>query len=194
MKGVFVHETASVEDGAIVGKGSKIWHYAHVREGAVLGENCNLGHCGFIDQDVKIGDNVKMGNKVSVFKGVQIEDDVMIAPHAVFTNDKRPRSRGDWKLVKTHVKKGASIGANSTILCGLTIGKNAMTGAGSVVTRDVPDHGLVYGNPARLIGFVCECGGKARRKSENDGHVIMRCDVCDCEFEIEKDIYDSGCK
>jgi UDP-2-acetamido-3-amino-2,3-dideoxy-glucuronate N-acetyltransferase len=189
MVGVFVHPTASVEKGSSIGRGSKIWNYAHIREGAVLGENCNVGHCAFVDTEARIGDNVKIGNKVSIFKGVTIDSDAFIGPHVAFTNDKRPRSLGDWKLVKTCVKRGASIGTNSTILCGVTLGEGCMVGAGSVVTRDVPEHGLVYGNPARLRGFVCDCKGDAIKKSEKKGFVTLRCVDCGREFRLGKSSY-----
>jgi len=178
MAGFYKHETATVEKGAKLGEGTKVWHYAHVREGAVLGKNCNVGHCGYVCRNVVIGDNVKIGNKVSVFEGVTIEDDVFVGPHVVFTNDMRPRSLGGWNITKTRVKRGASIGSNSTIVCGITIGSYSMVGAGSVVTKDVPDNGLVYGNPARLKGFVCRCGedlrdaGKGKMKCVKCGHVF----------------------
>lgn len=189
MKGVFIHETATVEKGAKIGAGTKVWHNSQVRENSVLGKNCVLGHCAFVDLNVKIGDNVKLGNKVSVFNGVNIESNVLIGPHVVFTNDKRPRSMGEWKVVKTLVKKGASIGSNSTIICGITLGEYSMVGSGSVVTRTVPNHGLVYGNPARLKGFVCECGENAERKSVEGDYVVMHCTDCGREFRIENGVY-----
>jgi len=188
--GVFIHETATVEKGSVIGDGTKIWHYAHVRKGAVVGKNCNVGHCAYIGTGVKIGDRVKIGNKASVFQGIEIENEAFIGPHVVFTNDNRPRSVGDWKLIKTYVKKGASIGSNSTILCGITLGENCMVGAGSVVTDDVPEHGLVYGNPARLMEFVCSCGGtlKAVRKAGNA--VVMVCSECKKTVKIPNSVFD----
>ncbi len=189
MEGVFVHPTATVEKGSSIGKGSKIWHYAHVREGAVLGSNCNVGHCAFVDTGVRVGDNVKIGNKVSIFRGVTIDSDAFIGPHVAFTNDKRPRSLGEWEITETSVKRGASIGTNSTILCGVTLGEDCMVGAGSVVTRDVPAHGLVYGNPARLRGFICDCKGDAVRKCEKGGVVTLRCSKCGKEFSSLKGSY-----
>jgi UDP-2-acetamido-3-amino-2,3-dideoxy-glucuronate N-acetyltransferase len=158
MEGVTIHKTATVDEGAVIGRGTKVWHYSHVRGSAVIGEDCILGHCAYIDADVKIGSRVKIGNKVSIYHGVTIEDEAFIGPHVVFTNDMRPRSVGEWKVTPTLVRKGASIGSNSTIVCGHTIGEYAMVGAGSVVTKDVPPHALVYGNPARIRGFVCFCG------------------------------------
>jgi len=176
----FVHPTAVVEEGAIIGEGTRIWHFAHIRSGAKIGRNCNIGKDVYIDVGVEIGNNVKIQNCVSVYRGVKIEDDVFIGPHAVFTNDLYPRSfNTDWKVVPTLVKRGASIGANATIVCGVTIGEYAMVGAGSVVTRDVPPHGLVYGNPARLRGFVCVCGRRLEDIIEmNDSEVIYRCKYC----------------
>jgi UDP-2-acetamido-3-amino-2,3-dideoxy-glucuronate N-acetyltransferase len=157
------HETAEVHDKANVGENTKIWNHAQVREDAVIGKNCNFGKNVYIDFGVRIGDNVKIQNNVSVWHGVTIENDVFIGPSVVFTNDLRPRAFiwNPERVAKTTIKQGASIGANATIICGeRTIGKYAMVGAGSVVTKDVPDYGLVIGNPARLVGYVCVCGQK----------------------------------
>ncbi|MGD2148901.1 MAG: acyltransferase [Anaerolineae bacterium] len=164
-----IHPTADVSPEAVIGQGTSIWHQAQVREGARIGRNCILSKGVYVDTDVTLGDNVKVQNYVSIYHGVTIEDGVFCGPHCVFTNDRRPRAVGpdgtlkvgdDWTLSETRVKKGASIGANAAIVCGVTIGAWAMIGAGSVVTRDVPDHGLVFGNPAQLRGFVCRCGGR----------------------------------
>jgi len=192
MEGVFVHQTATVEKGARIGKGTKVWHYAHVREGASIGESCVLGHCAFVDANVSIGRGVKIGNKASIFQGVTVEDGAFIGPHACFTNDPRPRSAGEWKIVKTLVREGASIGANSTVVCGVTIGRHAMAGAGSVVTSDVPDNGLVYGNPAKLRGFVCACGRSARKKGESGGFVTLACPGCGMETRVPKETFASA--
>jgi len=164
---MFIHETAEVEDNVEIGENTKIWHHVHIRENAKIGKNCNIGKGAYIDRDVKIGDNCKIQNYACIYKGVEIEDNVFIGPHVVFTNDLYPRSFiwGDTKITKTIVRKGASIGANSTIICGITIGKYSMIGAGSVVTKDVPSHGLVYGNPSILKGYVCECGTKLIKKN-----------------------------
>jgi UDP-2-acetamido-3-amino-2,3-dideoxy-glucuronate N-acetyltransferase len=160
---VFVHKTAEVSEKASVGEGTKVWNNAQVREGAVLGRNCIIGKNAYIDGRVKVGSGVKIQNNVCIYYKTVIEDDVMIGPNTVFTNDLYPRAfiwSEERRGLQITVKKGASIGANSTIICGRTIGNYAIVGAGSVVTRDVPDHGLVYGNPATLHGFVCECGAK----------------------------------
>lgn len=164
-----IHPTAEVSERASIGDGTSIWNNAQVREDAVIGKHCIIGKGVYIDAGVVIGDNVKIQNNVSVFHGVTIEDGVFIGPHVCFTNDMLPRainpdgtlkSAQDWMVVNTVVRYGASIGANATIVCGVTIGMWAMVGAGSVVTKDVPDHGLVYGNPATLRGYVCKCGQK----------------------------------
>ncbi len=163
------HPTADVSAQATIGDGTRIWHHCHVREGAVIGANCILGKGVYIDIGVHIGSNVKIQNGVSVYHGVTIEDGVFCGPHCTFTNNLQPRAitpdgrlRGndDWTVSETLVRSGASIGAHATIVCGLTIGRWAMVGAGAVVTHDVPDYGLVFGNPARLHGFVCPCGQK----------------------------------
>ncbi|PKP58346.1 MAG: N-acetyltransferase [Candidatus Altiarchaeales archaeon HGW-Altiarchaeales-1] len=162
---IFIHSTAEVSDKAKIGDGTKIWHHAQVREKAEIGKNCNIGKGVYIDFGVKIGSNCKIQNYVSVYHGVIIEDNVFVGPSVTFTNDLYPRAfiRSEEKVSKTLVKRCASIGANSTIICGITIGKFAMIGAGSIVTKDVPDYALCYGNPARINGFVCECGRKIEK-------------------------------
>ena len=175
---VYIHDTAIVEEGAIIGEGTRIWHHAHVRSGSVIGVNCNIGKNCYIDTGAKIGNNVKIQNNVSVYHGVEIEDNVFVGPSAVFTNDYYPRAFSEeWEIGKTIVKKCASIGANATIICGHNIEEYAMIGAGSVVTKDVPKHALVVGNPARQIGWVCECGQKL---DEN-----KTCVRCGKRFSIE---------
>ena len=172
MDNVYIHPTADVSPKAVLGDGVRIWHEAQVREGAVLGRNCILGKGAYIDFGVQIGDNVKIQNRASVYHGVTIESGVFIGPHAIFTNDRLPRavnpdgslkSDDDWELGKILVREGASIGAGAIIVAGVTIGRWAMIGSGSVVTRDVPDYGLAYGNPARLHGYACPCGQKLER-------------------------------
>jgi UDP-2-acetamido-3-amino-2,3-dideoxy-glucuronate N-acetyltransferase len=166
-KDYYVHPTAIVEDGAKIGKHTKVWHFGHVRKGAELGENCVLGKSVFIDAGVKIGDNVKIQNFATLYLGLTIEDGVYIGPSVTFTNDKIPRainpdgtpkSPSDWTCLKTVIKKGASIGANATVLPGITIGEWAMIGAGSVVTRDVPNFSVVVGSPAKVVATVDERG------------------------------------
>jgi acetyltransferase-like isoleucine patch superfamily enzyme len=193
-----IHATAEVAENAKIGENTKIWHHSQVRPNAVIGENCNIGKGVYIDADVHIGDNVKIQNYVSVYHGVTLEDGVFIGPHACFTNDMRPRainadgspkSADDWVLSKTLVKKGAAIGANSTIRCGITVGEWAMIGSGSVVTRDVPNYGLAFGNPARLHGFVCPCGEKLEKSGEQKDIVLVKCPACGYSAKIRKKIW-----
>lgn len=146
----FAHESAIIDDGCKIGSGSKIWHFAHVCSGAEIGENCNLGQNVFIAPGVKIGNNVKIQNGVSLYTGLVVGDYVFLGPHCVFTNDLYPRSFGDWEVTPTILKDGCSIGANATIVCGITLGEYCMVGAGAVVTKDVPAKALVVGNPARI--------------------------------------------
>ena len=192
-KNVFIHETAEVSDGSEIGEGTKVWHYCQIRERARIGRNCNFGKGVYVDQDVIIGNNVKVQNRVNIYHGVVIEDDVFLGPSMTFTNDLYPRSYlwDDSRVVKTLVKQGASIGANATVICGVTIGRYAMVGAGAVVTTDVPDHALVVGNPARIRGFMCKCGMKADFSGEKEGRIIeMLCKTCDTAFDIDQNIYD----
>ncbi len=158
---VFIHPTAEVSAAAQIGDGTKIWNLAQVREDCVIGKDCIISKNVYIDTKAVIGSRVKIQNNVNVYHGVTVEDDVFLGPSMTFTNDFYPRAfNSDWKITDTLVKKGASIGANATIVCGITIGEYSMVGSGSVVTRDVPAHALVVGNPARQIGWVCECGHK----------------------------------
>ena len=196
----FIHPTAIIEENVNIGSSTKIWHFSHIRSNAKIGQNCILGKNVYIDTNVKIGNNVKIQNNVSVYQGVTLEDGVFVGPHVCFTNDLLPRSVNpdgtlkssgssktkDWKIEETLVKCGASIGANSTILSGLTIGKFALVGAGSVVTKDIPDHGLVYGNPARLRGFVCKCGKKMDIIKKEKNTSKYRCNFCNQEINLKK--------
>ncbi|HZE73332.1 MAG TPA: acyltransferase [Pyrinomonadaceae bacterium] len=182
MNDFFVHESSYVDDGAEIGTGTKIWHFCHVMSRTQIGERCNIGQNVLVSPDVKIGSNVKIQNNVSLYTGVIIEDDVFLGPSMVFTNVMNPRSHVNRKdeYQQTLVKKGASIGANATIVCGTTIGKYAFIGAGSVVTRDVPDYALLYGNPARVRGWICQCGiklsfnGKDRASCESCGSQYLK--------------------
>jgi acetyltransferase-like isoleucine patch superfamily enzyme len=165
MNNIFIHGTASVSPEAVIGKGTKIWINSQVREKSEIGSNCIISKDTYIDTQVKIGNNCKIQNSVSVYHGVTIEDDVFVGPNACFTNDKLPRAFDEeWKITPTLVKKGASIGANSTLVCGITIGEYAMIAAGSVVTKDVEPYSLVMGNPAVHYSYVDKMGNKVENK------------------------------
>jgi acetyltransferase-like isoleucine patch superfamily enzyme len=194
--GVRIHATAEVSEQATIGEGTSIWHQAQVREGARIGRNSIIAKGVYVDAGVILGDNVKVQNYVSIYHGVTIEDGVFCGPHCVFTNDKRPRAitadgslkaAADWRWTPTLVKRGASIGANAVIVCGVTVGEWAMIGSGSVVSRDVPDYGLVWGNPARLRGFVCPCGQRLDALREEDGGqtLVLECPDCGAIVNIE---------
>lgn len=160
MSEYFAHETAIVDEGCEIGKGTKIWHFSHIMPGCVLGENCNIGQNVVVSPKVILGRNVKVQNNVSIYEGVTCDDDVFLGPSMVFTNVINPRSAVNRKneYLKTHVGKGASIGANATIVCGHNIGQFAFIGAGAVVTKEVPNYALVVGNPARHLGWMSEFG------------------------------------
>jgi UDP-2-acetamido-3-amino-2,3-dideoxy-glucuronate N-acetyltransferase len=178
MTDVFIHESSYVDDGCEIGAGTKIWHFSHVMSGARIGERCNIGQNVVISPRVTIGDNVKIQNNVSIYTGVILENDVFCGPSMVFTNVVNPRSHVSRKdeYQATLVKRGASLGANSTIVCGHTIGAFALVGAGAVVTKDVPDYALVIGNPARIAGWMCECGIKLASGSAAPGQAA--CGAC----------------
>lgn len=163
----FSHPTAVVEHGAVVGARTRIWHHSHIREGSRIGSGCNLGFAVYVDTGVVIGDRCKIQNHVSLYLGVVLEDEVFVGPSVTFTNDLFPRATSpDWEIVPTTVRRGASIGANTTVVCGVTLGSWSMVGAGSVVTSDIPNHGLVVGAPARLKGWVCTCGALLARTGD----------------------------
>ncbi len=175
----FVHELSCVDAGAQIGAGTKIWHFSHVMSSARIGKHCNIGQNVFVAPNVTIGNNVKIQNNVSLYTGVIVEDDVFLGPSMVFTNVINPRSRINRKdeYKTTMVRKGASIGANATILCGVTLGQYCFVGAGAVVTQDVPDYALVYGIPARIKGWICQCGIKLSFLVYED-HEVATCDHC----------------
>lgn len=192
---VFIHPTADVSPQATIGEGAKVWQHCQVREGASIGRQTILSKGVYIDAGVRIGNNVKIQNGVSIYHGVTLEDGVFCGPHCVFTNDKQPRainpdgtlkSPRDWVVSQTLVRTGAAIGAHATIVCGVTIGCWAMIGAGAVVTHDVPDHGLAYGNPARLRGFVCYCGARLRAEGQPEGadEILMVCPRCHRHIQV----------
>jgi len=179
----FAHETACIDEGCSIGNGTKIWHFSHIMPGSVIGENCNIGQNVVISPNVVLGNNVKIQNNVSLYTGVTCEDDVFLGPSCVFTNIINPRSaviRRD-QYVKTNVGKGASIGANATIVCGHDIGKFALIGAGAVVTKTVSDHALVVGNPAKQIGWISEYGHRLNFDQTN----IAICPESQQEYQLE---------
>jgi UDP-2-acetamido-3-amino-2,3-dideoxy-glucuronate N-acetyltransferase len=174
----FAHESAYVDEGCRIGEGTKIWHFSHVMTGATIGARCNIGQNVVISPDVVIGDNVKIQNNVSLYTGVILEDDVFCGPSMVFTNVVNPRSHivRRHEFQRTLVMRGATLGANCTIVCGHTIGRYAFVGAGAVVTADAPDYALILGNPGRIKGWVCACGVKLAAGSTVPEQV--RCEAC----------------
>ena len=185
-KKYFVHESSYVDEPCQIGKGTKIWHFSHVMQNSVIGENCNVGQNVVISPDVQLGNNVKIQNNVSIYTGVVCEDDVFLGPSMVFTNVINPRSGVIRKeeYMKTVVKKGASIGANATIVCGNNIGKYAFIGAGAVVTKEVPDYALMVGNPSKNIGWMSEFG--ERLNFDNTGIAI--CDNTGLKYKLSNQL------
>jgi UDP-2-acetamido-3-amino-2,3-dideoxy-glucuronate N-acetyltransferase len=183
-----IHPTAEVSPEARIGRGARIWHEAQVCTGAVVGAECNVGKGVYIGPGVVVGERVKIQNRASLYPGLTVEDGVFIGPHVVFTNDRYPRSitpegrlltDADWQPEATLVRHGASIGAGAVVICGVTIGRWALVGAGALVTHDVPDHGLVIGAPARLVGYVCECARKLALEGQR-----WHCAACGRSFEL----------
>lgn len=189
-KDYFVHESSYVDEPCEIGEGTKIWHFSHVMKNSRIGKRCNIGQNVVISPDVRIGDNVKIQNNVSIYTGVELEDDVFCGPSMVFTNVVNPRSHVSRKdeYRKTLVKRGASIGANATVVCGYMIGRYAFIGAGAVVTKDVPDYALVVGNPGHVAGWMCQCGIKLdlSRHAENSEQTV--CNACGKKYAKENGV------
>lgn len=184
-KDYYVHESSYIDEPCEIGPGTKIWHFSHIMQNAQIGTNCNIGQNVVISPDVVLGNGVKIQNNVSVYTGVTCEDDVFLGPSCVFTNIINPRSfiaRKD-EYRQTLIKKGASIGANATIICGHTIGCYALIGAGAVVAKDVPDYVLLVGNPARVIGYVCKCGERLEFNEAGQA----KCTVCNEQYILSQE-------
>ena len=181
----FVHESSYIDEPCEIGEGTKIWHFSHIMAGSRIGRHCNIGQNVVVSPSVYIGENVKIQNNVSVYTGVILEDDVFCGPSMVFTNVVNPRShisrKNEYKT--TLVQQGATIGANATIVCGVTIGRYAFVAAGAVVTKDVPNYALVIGNPARQTGWMCSCGIKLPFDMASERHDSVSCDTCGKRYE-----------
>ncbi len=192
MADFFAHESCYIDEGCQIGEGTKIWHFTHVMTGARVGRRCNIGQNVVISPHVVIGDNVKIQNNVSVYTGVILEDDVFCGPSMVFTNVVNPRSHVSRKdeYRQTLVKRGATLGANSTIVCGHTIGRFAFVGAGAVVTKDVPDYALVVGNPGRVVGWMCQCGVKLAAGGRPPQ--MVSCQVCGTTYRGDGRVLGEG--
>jgi acetyltransferase-like isoleucine patch superfamily enzyme len=193
MADILIHPTADVSDQAQLGDETRVWHHVHIRENARVGRNCIIGKDVYIDRDVVVGDNVKIQNGAYLYHGVTLEDGVFVGPGVCLTNDKYPRAiipagdlKGDedWEVFPIIVKRGASLGARAVVLPGVVIGRCAMIGAGAVVTKDIPDHGLVRGNPASLVGYVCGCGRRLTESSIEGEPRLMTCGLCQASFAL----------
>ena len=190
MSKVYIDPTAIIDEAVNLRSGTKIWHFVHIMKDAQIGKECILADYVYIGKGVKIGNKVKLENRVTVYEGVTIQDNVFVGPHVTFTNDLYPRSlKPDWKILPTIVKQGSSIGAGSVIVCGVQIGENALIGAGSVVTNDIPPFALAYGNPARVRGFMCKCGTKLETEEKNENFVLMVCSSCKKRYTIPLEDY-----
>ncbi len=188
MTAPFIHASAYVDEGAVVGPGSRVWHFCHINAGAVIGERCSLGQNVVVMPGTKIGNNVKIQNNVSIYEGVELEDDVFCGPSMVFTNVVNPRSHISRKheYRPTLVRRGVSIGANATIVCGVELGAYAFVGAGAVVAKDVPPYALVVGVPARQVGWVCQCGERFAGGMSAGGEIprIVACGACGSRYRL----------
>ncbi len=185
---ISIHESVSLADGAEIGKGTTIWQNCIVQKDVIIGKNCSIGANVFLENGVRIGSGVKIKNNIALYSGVTVEDDVFLGPNCVFTNVSNPRSfisrKHEFKRIT--IKKGATIGANATIICGHIIGKYSMVGAGTVVTKDVPDHALVVGNPGKIIGYVCECGCRLDKE--------LKCIECKKKYRKENGFIITNCE
>lgn len=181
MSDYFVHESSYIDDGSSIGEGTKIWHFCHIMKDSKIGKNCNIGQNVVVSPGVVLEDFVKVQNNVSVYTGVYCEEGVFLGPSCVFTNVHKPRSLIEKKdqYLSTRIKKGATIGANATIICGNTIGKYALVGAGTVVTRDIENYEIVVGNPCKHLGYACKCGERLKKKQK-----FYNCLVCNRKYEI----------
>jgi len=195
---VTIHPTADVSDDAKIGPGTRIWHQVQIREGAVIGSECILGKGAYVDLNVRIGDRCKLQNSVFVFHGFNLEDGVFLGPGVMLLNDKNPRainadgslkSDSDWTTSEAIVRHGAAVGGGAVVLPGVSIGRFALVGAGAVVTREVPDHGIVAGNPARLKGFACVCGKPLKLLDRKLDGILMRCPDCGTEVTIPVEVF-----
>lgn len=184
----FVHESSYIDSGVEIGDNSKIWHFCHIMGNTKIGKDCSFGQNCVVGPNVVIGNNVKVQNNVSIYDGVEIEDDVFCGPSMVFTNVINPRSHVSRKheYKKTLLKKGCSIGANATVVCGHTIGKYAFVGAGAVVTKDIPDYALVTGNPAKIKGWVCQCGVKLITGEKSEQNIEYKCSECGKVYKTDQ--------
>ncbi len=193
MAQAYVHESAYVDEGAIIGDDTKVWHFCHIMSGAVIGAGCSLGQNVVVMPGTKVGNNVKVQNNVSIYEGVELEDDVFCGPSMVFTNVINPRSHVSRKheYRRTLVRRGTSIGANATIVCGTTLGEYAFVGAGAVVAKDVKSYALVVGVPAVQIGWMCACGERLAGGApapERRGLVRLTCAVCGSAYRLEHEL------
>lgn len=186
----FIHESSYVDDNVELGEGTKVWHFSHIQSGTKIGKNCVFGQNVNVGNNVTIGNNIKVQNNVSIYEGVELEDYVFCGPSMVFTNILDPRcefpQRGKEFYVKTLIKRGASLGANSTIVCGNTIGQYVFVGAGAVVTRDIPDHALVTGVPAKISGWMCRCGEKLNLSKDPGSTETDKCPRCNRKYTKNK--------